>query len=133
MITIIYGSKGTGKTKAIIDKANETVANSKGSVIYITDTKNHIYELKHEIRYIMTKDYDICCEEGFVGFLNGIIANDHDIEYIFIDGAARIAKVGLDGMKNLFEILDKNKEINFILTISSDYDNIPPYIKKYIK
>jgi len=91
--------------------------------------------VEDEITYTIegTTDHTIKAGDTGYDFLNGVIANDHDIEYIFIDGAARIAKVGLDGMKNLFEILDKNKEINFILTISSDYDNIPPYIKKYIK
>ncbi len=133
MISIIYGAKGTGKTKAIIDRANSAVTDSKGTVIYITDTKNHIYELKHQIRYIMTKDYQIGSEDGFIGFLNGIIANDHDIEYIFIDGAARIAKTDINGMKNLFTVMDNYNDINFVLTVSSDLDNIPGYIKKFIK
>lgn len=131
MISIIYGSKGTGKTKAIIDKANDTINDSKGTVIYITDNKNHIYELKHQIRYILSKDYQIGSEDGFIGFLNGIIANDHDIEYIFIDGAARIANTEIDNMKNIFAAMEGYKDIKFILTISSDFDNLPSYIKKY--
>lgn len=132
MISIIYGSKGTGKTKAILQKANETVEKSKGSVIYITDTKNHMYELKHQIRYIVTNDYNITSEDSFVGFLNGLIANDHDIEYIFIDGAVRIANTDFENMENIFNIMEKNNDINFTLTISLDYDDIPEYIKKYI-
>lgn len=131
MISIIYGSKGSGKTKAIIDKANNTVSESKGNVVFITDTNNYIYEIKHQIRYIMTKDYQIGSEDGLIGFLNGIIANDHDIEYIFIDGAARIANTDIDNIKNLFASMEGYNDINFILTISSDYDNLPEYIKKY--
>jgi hypothetical protein len=90
-----------------------------------------MYELKHQIRYIMTKDYPINSEDAFIGFLNGLIANDHDIEYIFIDGAARIAKTDLNGLQNLFAMMEGYKDIKFVLTISSDYENIPPYIKKF--
>lgn len=133
MISVIYGSKGTGKTKAIIDKANDLLETSKGSVIYITDTKDYIYELKHQIRYIMTKDYTIGSIAGFIGFLKGIIANDHDIEYIFIDGVARMANVEIGEMQAIFDTFEINKDINFILTISSDFEQLPDFIKKYVK
>lgn len=132
MITIIYGAKGTGKTKAIIDKANEAVVNAKGAIVYVTDTKDHMYQLKHEIRYVMTKEYQITNLDSFIGFLNGMIAVDHDIQYLFIDGAARISNVHVIELKNLFNVLEKNDGINFILTISSDYANIPDFIKKHI-
>ena len=39
MIKVIYGAKGTGKTKQMIDAANAAVATAKGHLIFITDTK----------------------------------------------------------------------------------------------
>lgn len=133
MISIIYGPKGSGKTKALIDTANAAVAEAKGSLIYVTDSKDHIYELRHQIRYISTNDYQIDDLQSFIGFLMGLTANDHDIEYIFIDGPYTIAKVNVDQMQPLFEVLEKFQDIKITLTISSDYENLPEYIKKYVK
>ena len=59
MISVIYGSKGTGVTKALIEKANNVVADSKGRVVYITDTKEYMYDLKYQIRYIAAREYGI--------------------------------------------------------------------------
>ena len=38
---IIYGPKGTGKTKIIIDSANEMLESAKGHIVYITDSKKN--------------------------------------------------------------------------------------------
>lgn len=132
MISVIYGSKGTGKTKAIIDMANKSVENSKGSVIYITDTREHMYDVKYQIRYIAAREYGIETLPGLIGFLKGIIAGDHDIEYMFIDGAYRIAHTDIEGLKELFELMEGFEDIRFTLTISSDFDNLPDFIKKYV-
>jgi Ni2+-binding GTPase involved in maturation of urease and hydrogenase len=133
MISIVYGPKGSGKTKALIEKANGALDEAKGSLIYVTNSQDHIYELKHQIRYIVTNDYGIADMQSFIGFIKGLIANDHDIEYIFIDGPYTIAKVNVDEMQPLFELLDKYEDIKFTLTVSSDYENLPEYIKKYVK
>lgn len=132
MITVIYGAKGSGKTKAILERANAAVAKAKGAIVYITDTKDHMYELKHEIRYVVTKEYRVNSLNSFTGFLKGMIAVDHDIEYIFIDGAARIMGVKIEELKELFALMEENGEVHFVVTVSSDYDGIPDFIKKHI-
>ena len=37
MIKIIYGPKGTGKTKKIIDEANATAQDAKGLSVFVTE------------------------------------------------------------------------------------------------
>ena len=91
MIKIIYGPKGTGKTKIIIDEANSKIETAKGHLIFITNTKRYMYDLKREIRMIDTSDYQIAGEEALCGFVKGVVAANNDNEYLFIDGAARIA------------------------------------------
>ena len=49
---IIYGPKGTGKTKAIIDKANLALDEAKGNVLFLTDTKRYTINLNHNIKFI---------------------------------------------------------------------------------
>ena len=74
MLRIICGPKGTGKTKCIIEKANETVAVAKGHMIFITDTKRYMYDLKRDIRFIDVTDYAIAGEDALCGFIKGAIA-----------------------------------------------------------
>ena len=50
MINIIYGVKGSGKTKRIIDTANDRARTTKGSVIYVTDCADHSSEVDNSIR-----------------------------------------------------------------------------------
>ena len=55
MIKVIYGAKGTGKTKLMIDAANAAVKEAQGHLIYITDIKRYLYDLELEVRFIDTR------------------------------------------------------------------------------
>ena len=48
MIHLIYGAKGSGKTKRIIDMANASIDTTTGDIVFITDTNrshlDHILE-----------------------------------------------------------------------------------------
>ena len=78
MIKVIYGAKGTGKTKMMIDAANAAVETAKGHMIYITDSKRGMYDLEREIRFIDTSEYDIAGEAALCGFIKGVIAGNND-------------------------------------------------------
>ena len=98
MIKIITGAKGTGKTKKLIDAANKDAAQAKGVSAFITDTKRYMYDLARSVRFIDVTDYNIAGEDALCGFVKGIAAGNHDYEYIYIDGIARIAgKVNAKG------------------------------------
>ena len=45
MIQIIFGKRGSGKTKLIIDLANAYIAEQKGSVLFFDDDQPYVYEL----------------------------------------------------------------------------------------
>ena len=81
---IIYGPKGTGKTKAIIESANQALDMAKGHVIYVTDTARYSYDLNNQIRYLDVTGFDIVGEDGFRGFIKGLVAANGDNEYIYI-------------------------------------------------
>ena len=80
MIKIIYGPKGTGKTKIMIDEANAAVASAKGHMIFVTNTKRYMYDLHRDIRVIDTNDYQIAGEEALCGFVKGVVAANNDNE-----------------------------------------------------
>ena len=135
MITIIYGSKGAGKTKKIIDAANDSLQVAKGNVVFLTDTDRYSPQINYQIRFINTKDYEIKTEMGLYGFVRGLIAGNTDIEYVYIDGAARMANLPLEEMSGLYEMIGQLSEkfnINFCLTVSADEADLPDFIKKYI-
>ena len=52
MIQIISGSKGKGKTKYLIQMANDAVKTAEGNVVYLDKNNKHMYELSNRIRLI---------------------------------------------------------------------------------
>lgn len=133
---IIYGPKGTGKTKAIIDCANGALETAKGHVIFITDTNRYTYDLKYQIRFLDVTQFAIQGMDGFRGFIKGIVAASGDNEYIFIDGIARITGKNLVDLENIFsamEKLEKDFGVKFVLTCSSSKEDLPEFVLKHVE
>ena len=132
---IIYGPKGTGKTKAIIECANATVEQAKGHVVFITDTTRYSYDLKNSIRYLDVKGFGIQTELGLSGFIKGIVAANGDNEYIYLDGVARISGKELGELEGLFTAMGKlegDYGVKFVVTCSAGKENLPDFILKYV-
>ena len=135
MIKIICGPKGSGKTKRIIDTANSAISEAKGHLIFITDTKRYMYDLRREIRFIDVTDYSVAGEDALCGCIKGTIAGNYDNEYVFVDGVARIAGKDLKDMAQLFYMLDKVAQLRGIrlyITCSCAEEDLPDFAKKYL-
>ena len=135
MIKLITGAKGTGKTKIIIDEANSKVAGAKGHLIFITNTKRYMYDLHRDIRVIDTNDFMVAGEEALIGFVKGVVAANNDNEYLFIDGAARIAGKEIKDMAAFYYMLDKISEQNGLtiyVTCSCTKEELPDFVAKYL-
>ena len=135
MIKIICGPKGSGKTKKIIDAANECVEKAKGHLIFITDTKRYMYDLNREIRFLDVTDYVVAGEDALCGFIKGAIAGSYDNEYVFIDGIARIAGKQLKDMAQIFYMIDKvsqMRSLTIYITCSCEEADLPEFAKKYL-
>lgn len=96
MVKLLVGHKGSGKTKQMIDLANDQIETSKGSVIFINKNHRLMYDLKYRIRVICMEDFEHItnCDE-YIGFLYGIISLDHDIETVYIDSILKHADFSL--------------------------------------
>ena len=135
MIKVIYGAKGTGKTKQMIDAANAAVKEAKGHLIYITDSKRYMYDLEREVRFIDTSEYDIAGEAALCGFVKGVIAGNHDNEYVFIDGVVRIAGKPVQELAAFFYMLDKvAKNNSMVITgaVSAAKEELPDFVTKFL-
>ena len=135
MIKVIYGAKGTGKTKMMIDAANATVPAAKGHMIFITDSKRGMYDLEREVRFIDTSEYDIAGEAALCGFIKGVIAGNNDNEYVFIDGVVRIAGKPVQEMAAFFYMLEKvakSDSVTITVSVSATKEELPDFVAKYI-
>ncbi len=135
MIKIIYGAKGTGKTKQLIDAANADVQKAKGLSVFITDNKRCMYDVNRKIRFIDVSDWAVAGEEALCGFVKGVAAGNSDHEFIYIDGLSRITGKGIKELAGIFYMLDKissENEITITVTCSCEEAELPDFVKKYV-
>ena len=85
MIQLIVGRKGKGKTKHLLDKVNTEVKDIAGNVVYLDKSTKHMFELNNKIRLINVSDYMITNSDEFIGFICGIISQDHDLQQMYLD------------------------------------------------
>ena len=135
MIKIIYGTKGTGKTKQLITAANEAAKDAKGLSVFITDNKRCMYDVERNIRFIDVNDWDIAGEDALCGFVKGVAACNSDHEYIYIDGIARVTGKPLGSLAGIFYMLDKiagENDITITITCSASKEELPEFVTKYL-
>ena len=120
MVELIVGKKGKGKTKVLLDKVNGAIKNVNGSIVYLDKSTKHMYELNNKIRLIDVSGYPIINADEFVGFICGIISQDHDLEQIYLDSFLTTAKLeGLD-ISGTLEQLEEIGE-NLVFPLLSAY------------
>ena len=135
MIKVICGAQGTGKTKKMIDAANAAVEQAKGHLIFITDTKRYMYDLEREVRFIDVSEYDIAGEAALCGFIKGVIAGNHDNEFVYIDGVVRIAGKPVQEMATFFYMLEKvakSDNVTVTVSVSAAEEDLPDFVKQYV-
>ncbi len=134
MIKLIYGEKGSGKTKIILDSLNDTAKTALGNVVFISQKKSYSANIDFNVRCIYTEDYAINGVDGFIGFVDGLMAGNTDIEYIYIDGLLRIAESGLNDVEAFFaeaKKLSAEYGVKFVLTLSGTKEEKPEFLSKY--
>ncbi len=135
MVQLIVGDKGKGKTKELLDKANSHIKTVEGNIVYLDKSTKHMYELNNKIRLINVTDYMISDADEFVGFLSGIISQDHDLQAVYIDGFLKIA--ALEG-EDITPAVQKIKQlgekfhVDFTISVSMDGSEIPEALKSDI-
>lgn len=135
MIQIIAGEKGKGKTKQLLDKVNTEIKTAHGSIVYLDKNAKHMYELNNKIRLIDTSAFPIGNSDEFIGFICGILSQDHDLEQMYLDSFLKIAKLEDADITETIDKLDELGEkynITFVLSISLDADDLPENAKSKV-
>lgn len=132
MIQIIAGEKGKGKTKHLLDKVNESVKSATGNIVYLDKSQKHMYELSNKVRLINVSEYLISNCDEFLGFLCGILSQDHDLEEMYLDSFLTIAMIKGEELTHAItklEDISSKFNVNFVLSISINENDLPECTK----
>ena len=83
MVQLIVGKKGKGKTKQLLDKVNSEVKEISGNIVYLDKSSQHMYELNNKVRLIDVSQCSIENSSEFIGFVCGIMSQDHDLQQMY--------------------------------------------------
>ena len=135
MVELIVGKKGKGKTKVLLDRVNGAVKEANGSIVYLDKSTKHMYELNNKVRLIDVSSYPLKNADEFVGFMCGIISQDHDLEQIYLDSFLKVSKLEDADVTDTLDQLDKIGEkygISIVVSISLDKEEIPEALQDKI-
>ena len=135
MLHLIIGEKGKGKTKVIHEMANKAVTEAKGSIVYLDRNSKHMYDLSNKIRLIDVSRYPIKNSDEFIGFICGIISQDHDLEQLYLDGFLDCAKLSADNAEGALTQLNAIGEmfgIDINISFSAGADSLSEELRKRI-
>ncbi len=123
MVHLIVGKEGKGKTKHLLDKVNEEIKEASGNIVFLDRSAKHMFELNNKVRLINVSEFEFENSFEVVGFIYGIISQDHDIQQMYIDGLMKIAKLQVEDLAGIIAKLEAvSNQFNFEIIISASVD-----------
>ncbi len=135
MVQLIVGNKGKGKTKQLLDKVNSEIKTVEGNIAYLDKSTKHMFELNNKVRLINVADYMVENSDEFVGFISGILSQDHDLQQMYFDSFLKIACLEGTDIAPTIEKLEKLSaafQVDFVLSVSMDENELPEAVKEKI-
>lgn len=135
MVQLIVGKKGKGKTKHLLDKVNNEIKEVSGSIVYLDKSAKHMYELNNKVRLVDVSQYMITSSGEFIGFVSGVISQDHDLQQMYFDSFLKISCLEGQDIEPIIAKLEKLSaifEVDFILSVSLDEEELPATLKDKI-
>ena len=135
MVQLIVGKKGKGKTKHLLDKVNGQIKEVNGNIVYLDKSTKHMYELNNKVRLINVSDFLLEDHASFLGFICGIISQDHDLQQMYFDSFLKISHLEGEDIASTVEKLEKISSkfgVDFILSVSEDEADLPEALKEKI-
>ena len=132
MIKLFIGSKGSGKTKTLIEMVNNAVTESKGNVICIEKGDKLIHDITYKARLIDTDAYAVVDADALYGFIAGILASNSDITDVFVDSALKIIGNDVAAFEVMLKKLEKiTGDVNLVMTSSIAVEDASEAVKAY--
>ena len=118
-----------------MDKVNESVKSASGNIVYLDKSQKHMYELSNKVRLINVTDFPVSNCDEFLGFICGIVSQDHDLQEMYLDSFLTIANVE-DGQINhaieKLDIISEKYNVKFVLSVSKNEADLPECAKAKI-
>ena len=135
MIQLIVGAKGKGKTKILLDKVNTEGKDAHGSIVYLDKSPKHMYELNNKIRLIDVSGFELESSGEFIGFVYGILSQDHDLEQMYLDSFLKLTCLEGADIEETYKTLETISEkyhVKFVLSISMNAADLPECAKESV-
>ncbi len=134
MIKLIVGTKGSGKTKTMIDLINEATKTATGNVVVIEKSMQLTTSINHAARLVDVDEYKINGAEMLYGFVAGVLAGNYDITEMFIDGILKVCGHDLEAAGRVLNAINAiaGDSVNVTVTVSADVNSLPEDIKKFL-
>ncbi len=135
MIKLIVGTKGTGKTKILIDMVNTSLATLPGNIVCIEKGAKLTFDLTHAVRLVDVENYTINTYQKLYGFICGMLAGNYDIQEIYVDSILKIGGKDFDELGEFFDKIyaqTRNSDVKLVFTVSADVADLPSSVKKYL-
>ena len=132
MVHLIIGLKGEGKTRELLDKVNTEIKNANGNIVYLDINSMHMYELNNKIRLIDVSRFPIKNSDEFVGFISGIISQDHDLQTVYLDAFRKCARLEDADVTETVLRLDKIStmfNVEIVISLTEDITQISDELK----
>lgn len=135
MVQLIVGNKGKGKTKQLLDKVNSEIRQISGNIVYLDKSTKHMYELNNKVRLIDVSQFQFENSSEFVGFVCGVISQDHDLQQMYFDSFLKIACLegqDITATVGKLEKLSSQFDVDFVLSVSMDESELPAGMKEKV-
>jgi hypothetical protein len=135
MVQLVIGKKGKGKTRHLLEKVNQEILHVHGNIVYLDKNTKHMYELNNKIRLINVMEYCITDSKGFIGFLCGIISQDHDLEQMYLDSFLTIGCIKDEEIEEIIDKLakiSKRFNVDFVLSCAIDESELAESLRDNI-
>jgi hypothetical protein len=135
MVELIVGKEGKGKTKQLLERVNSEIKTASGNIVFIDRNDKHMFELNNKVRLVNVAEYDFTNSSEFLGFICGILSQDHDIEQMYIDAVLKVAKTDKSELATVVKRLASIGEkfnVKFTASVTLDASEIDEEIREYI-
>ena len=125
MLKLIVGTKGSGKTKTMIDMIDKAVKTTSGNIVVIEKCMKLTTEINHSARLVDVDEYGVAGADMLYGFVAGVLAGNYGILRITDHDMAAAAKV-----LNAIDKITSNIEV--VVTVSANAADLPEDLKKFV-
>ena len=114
---------------------NSEVQNVSGNIVYLDKNTKHMYELNNKVRLIDVSSYMLSDSNEFIGFICGIISQDHDLQQMYFDSFLKIAcaeGTDIEPIVNRLETISQSFGVDFVLSVLLDETELSDSLKEKV-